>query len=229
MASKAQCAFCFDVLVAHFEDRSTLPLSWFENSDSAAISELTSSSSSSVSSVDTVSFVKVTSANHKSHSSYPLFVTWNVVVRGQPRLRGCIGTFEPQPLERGLRTYARTASVAFDDTRFNPILAKELPSLECGVSLLMDFEEASGPLDWEWGVHGIRISFIVSGRRYSATYLPDVPPEHFESKEQTVESLVHKAGYIGASWPTLSIKLVRYKSSKTSLSYAEYVAIMKRV
>ncbi|KAK9347957.1 AMMECR1 domain-containing protein [Lipomyces starkeyi] len=229
MASKAQCAFCFDVLVAHFEDRSSLPLSSFENSDSAAISELTSSSSSSVSSVDSGSFSKVTSANHKSHSSYPLFVTWNVVVRGQPRLRGCIGTFEPQPLERGLRTYARTASVAFDDTRFNPILAKELPSLECGVSLLMDFEEASGPLDWEWGVHGIRISFTVSGRRYSATYLPDVPPEHFDSKEQTVESLVHKAGFSGASWRTLSIKLVRYKGSKTSLSYAEYVAMKKRV
>ncbi|KAK9322939.1 AMMECR1 domain-containing protein [Lipomyces orientalis] len=223
MASKAQCAFCFDVLVAHFEGRSSLPLVSFERAESAAISELVNSSSSSVSSVDTASLAKVAAVNHKPHGSYPLFVTWNILVRGQPRLRGCIGTFESQPLERGLRTYAQTA--AFDDTRFNPILAKELSSLECGVSLLMDFEEASGPLDWEWGVHGIKISFHVSGRRYSATYLPDVPPEHFDSKEQTLESLVHKAGYSGASWRTLSIKLVRYKGSTTSLSYVEYVAM----
>ncbi|KAK9368576.1 AMMECR1 domain-containing protein [Lipomyces kononenkoae] len=227
MASKGQCAFCFDVLVAHFEDRSPLPLVTFEKADSVEISELASASSSSLSSVDTVSFSNVATTSHKSQSSYPVFVTWNVVVRGQPRLRGCIGTFEPQALERGLRTYAQTA--AFDDTRFNPILAKELYSLECGVSLLTDFEEATGPLDWEWGVHGIRISFTVGGRRYSATYLPDVPPEHFDSKEQTLESLVRKAGFSGVSWRTLSIKLVRYKASKSSLSYAEYVAMKESI
>jgi len=39
---------------------------------------------------------------------YPLFVTWNTVSRGHKSLRGCIGTFEPQELEYGLRSYALT-------------------------------------------------------------------------------------------------------------------------
>lgn len=45
--------------------------------------------------------------------SCPLFVTWNKQVesRGEDScggytLRGCIGTFEPKPLDRGLREYA---------------------------------------------------------------------------------------------------------------------------
>ena len=40
---------------------------------------------------------------------HPLFVTWNTVSRsGYKSLRGCIGTFEPQQLEYGLRSYALT-------------------------------------------------------------------------------------------------------------------------
>lgn len=40
----------------------------------------------------------------------PLFVTWNVLVRGgEKRLRGCIGTFEAQELDDGLRSYALTS------------------------------------------------------------------------------------------------------------------------
>ena len=40
----------------------------------------------------------------------PLFVTWNVKGRGgDKRLRGCIGTFEAQELDEGLRSYALTS------------------------------------------------------------------------------------------------------------------------
>ena len=40
---------------------------------------------------------------------YPLFVTWNTISRsGYKSLRGCIGTFEPQELEYGLKSYALT-------------------------------------------------------------------------------------------------------------------------
>ena len=41
---------------------------------------------------------------------YPLFVTWNTVSKsGNRALRGCIGTFEPQRLEEGLKSYALTS------------------------------------------------------------------------------------------------------------------------
>lgn len=52
------------------------------------------------------------SRRNTSQQRYPLFVTWNVVNRsGHKTLRGCIGTFEAQDLESGLRSYALTRYV----------------------------------------------------------------------------------------------------------------------
>jgi AMME syndrome candidate gene 1 protein len=52
-------------------------------------------------------------SNHHRNSEYdefPLFVTWDTRSRnGDKSLRGCIGTFEPQELDDGLRTYALTS------------------------------------------------------------------------------------------------------------------------
>jgi len=48
-------------------------------------------------------------SRRETREEHPLFVTWNVVSRGGSKsLRGCIGTFEPQELEHGLRSYALT-------------------------------------------------------------------------------------------------------------------------
>lgn len=79
---------------------------------------------------------------------YPLFVTWNIVRPGPPRttrLRGCIGNFAPMRLATGLKEYALIS--ALKDTRFSPITLAELPRLECGVSLLTDFEDVDDPYD----------------------------------------------------------------------------------
>lgn len=38
---------------------------------------------------------------------------------------------------------------ALRDRRFPPIQAKELPQLECTVSILTDYETAADHLDWE--------------------------------------------------------------------------------
>ncbi|KAI8563397.1 hypothetical protein RHMOL_Rhmol03G0108800 [Rhododendron molle] len=79
---------------------------------------------------------------------HPLFVTWKKVVNGgEPRLRGCIGTLEARGLVNGFRDYALTS--ALRDRRFPPIQAKELPSLECTVSILTDYESDLHYLDWE--------------------------------------------------------------------------------
>lgn len=53
-----------------------------------------------------------------------------------------------------------------------------MPRLHAAVSILKDFEEASDYLDWEVGKHGIRIEFMTDRGPRSATYLPDVIPEH---------------------------------------------------
>ena len=71
---------------------------------------------------------------------------------GDSRLRGCIGTLEPQPLHSALPTYALTS--ALRDRRFAPVDAKEVLHLRCTVSLLSRFEPAASWDDWEIGTHG---------------------------------------------------------------------------
>ncbi|KAJ5693017.1 hypothetical protein N7462_002440 [Penicillium macrosclerotiorum] len=171
---------------------------------------------------------------------YPLFVTWNTLSRsGHKSLRGCIGTFEAQDLAAGLNSYALTS--AFDDSRFSPIVESLLPSLSCSLTLLSTFEPCTDAMDWVLGMHGIRISFIHRGRRYGATYLPDVAVEQGWTKEETVESLMRKAGWDGGAggvrrllrtgtnagttkaWDSVSeFRTVRYQGFKASASYAEW-------
>ncbi|KAE9611805.1 putative AMMECR1 domain-containing protein [Lupinus albus] len=106
---------------------------------------------------------------------HPLFVTWKKVVNGgEPRLRGCIGSLAARDLINGFKDYALTS--ALRDRRFPPIQAKELPSLECTVSILTDYETANDYLDWEVGTHGIIIEFSDPdyNTRRNATYLPEV-------------------------------------------------------
>ncbi|KAK1982222.1 AMMECR1 domain-containing protein [Colletotrichum cereale] len=154
----------------------------------------------------------------------PLFVTWNTVSprSGHRSLRGCIGTFEAQDLDDGLSSYALTS--ALHDTRFPPVEASELPSLEVAVTLLTDFEDADDAMDWTLGVHGLRISFIYHGKRYGATYLPDVAVEQEWTKEETLVSLMRKAGWMGSKskWRDVELKVVRYQGKKESLEYGEY-------
>jgi len=162
------------------------------------------------------------------NTAYPLFVSWQTQSSrpgGHPRLRGCIGTFEALPARQGLAEYALVS--AFNDSRFRKIEERELPRLECGISLLTDFEDASTYLDWTIGVHGIHISFphpstILSitspsstpsplssssnlltsrfrstKRSFSATYLPEVIPDQGWSKVEAVDSAIQKAGWNG--------------------------------
>ncbi|ODV92901.1 hypothetical protein CANCADRAFT_12727, partial [Tortispora caseinolytica NRRL Y-17796] len=153
----------------------------------------------------------------------PLFVTYDTMPGDD--LRGCIGTFSELPIEQGLREYALIA--ALRDHRFSPIAESELPSLKVSVTLLTDFEDANDPLDWIVGENGIQIYFNYNGRRLSATFLPDVASTYNWTKDETLQHLVRKAGFGGnpKQWPTLGIKLVRYKGAKASLLYSEYEKI----
>ncbi|KAK8964699.1 hypothetical protein KSP40_PGU014882 [Platanthera guangdongensis] len=65
---------------------------------------------------------------------------------------------------------------ALRDRRFPPVQAKELPYLECTVSLLTEYESALNYLDWEIGKHGLIIEFTDPdyNTRRNGTYLPEV-------------------------------------------------------
>ena len=121
---------------------------------------------------------------------FPLFVTWT---EGKEEdLRGCIGTFSEESLNKSLGSFALTS--ALKDNRFSPISLKEVPGLNVGVSLLVNFESAKDHLDWEVGKHGIEIDFEVNGVAYGATYLPEVAYEQNWDQITTIKSLVKKGG-----------------------------------
>lgn len=118
---------------------------------------------------------------------------------------------------------------ALEDIRFSPITAVELPRLSNHVTLLTDFSESTrDALDWTLGLHGIRISFLLHGRKYGATYLPDVAKEQGWTKEETVVSLMRKAGWNGSSsawlkaWRDGKGELVRYQGKQVGMEYAEW-------
>lgn len=119
---------------------------------------------------------------------------------------------------------------ALHDRRFNPITRKELPLLSCAVSLLTNFEKAKNYLDWDVGTHGIWIEFEDdSGRRRTATYLPDVIPEQGWDKIEAIDSLLRKGGFHGRITSSVreSIRLKRYQSSKLEVTYDEYAAYLE--
>ncbi|XP_053207437.1 nuclear protein AMMECR1-like [Panonychus citri] len=155
------------------------------------------------------------------NESYPLFVTWKI--GSDKKLRGCIGTFNAMNLHLGLREYAVTS--AFKDSRFAPISRDEFPRLHVSVSILRHFEDGNNYLDWEIGIHGIRIEFYTEkGSRRTATFLPEVAPEQGWNRCETIDSLLRKGGYKGLISPEVrsSIKLTRYQSEKITVSYQEY-------
>jgi uncharacterized protein (TIGR00296 family) len=154
------------------------------------------------------------------HKKFPLFVTWNTVeASGEHDLRGCIGTFAPMELEKGLSRFAIESGL--HDTRFAPISKSELPSLECEVTLLSNFTKANDIWDWTVGEHGIRIAFDYRGSDYGATFLPHVASEYNWTQRQTLEQLVRKAG-ARAKLDDLDIELTRYDGKVYSINWEQY-------
>lgn len=157
------------------------------------------------------------------NDQFPLFVTWKM--GKEKKLRGCIGTFTSTSLHHGLREYAITS--ACKDSRFDPVTAEDFSRLHCSISLLLDFEVADHYLDWQIGVHGIRIEFSSEkGSKKAATYLPEVSLEQGWNHVQTIDSLLRKGGFKGAITPETrtNVCLVRFQSEKIGISYTEYLS-----
>ncbi|XP_021730548.1 uncharacterized protein At2g38710-like isoform X2 [Chenopodium quinoa] len=120
---------------------------------------------------------------------------------------------------------------ALRDRRFPPIQAKELPQLECTVSILTEYETAADHLDWEVGKHGIIIEFTDPdyNTRRSATYLPEVAAHEGWTKLEAIDSLMRKAGYNGVITDSVRqrIRMTRYQSTAFTMHYGEYIAYVK--
>ena len=125
-----------------------------------------------------------------------------------------------------IHCFAFTLYSALKDSRFPPISQGEFSKLNCGISLLVNFEPVSNIYDWEIGKHGIEIDFDVGHRHYRGTFLPEVSKEQNWDQKTTLQYLIQKAGYYGDLKEVENlIKLRRYQSIKFNMDYNEYQKI----
>ena len=153
---------------------------------------------------------------------FALFVTWT---KGKSEaLRGCIGTFsQTSYLSQLLSRYALIS--ALQDDRFSPVKLAEVPQLNVGLSLLVNFQPIQNPLDWVVGKHGVEIDFTIKGQAYSSTFLPEVMSEQGWDQKTTLNELIEKAGYDG-TYDKIShlIQAKTYESIKYKMTYADFLA-----
>ena len=85
---------------------------------------------------------------------------------------------------------------AFEDPRFSPVTAKELPDLEVEISVLTPMKPVSGPNEIVVGRDGV---LLRKGGR-SAVFLPQVAPEQGWGRDEMLSHLSQKAGLPPNAW-----------------------------
>lgn len=120
-----------------------------------------------------------------------LFVT----LRRRGQLRGCIGTLSPEgDLTRMVPTFALRA--AFEDPRFPPLSADELPECDIEISVLTPPAPVENPEMIEIGRDGL----IVEARGRSGLLLPQVASELGLDRERFLSEVCRKAGLPAGAW-----------------------------
>jgi AmmeMemoRadiSam system protein A len=95
-----------------------------------------------------------------------------VTLKIDDKLRGCIGTFEPDsPLYKVVQEMAIASST--QDSRFQPVKPDELKSIQIEISVLTPMRKIKNICEIQLGKHGIYIRKGYSG----GTFLPQVATE----------------------------------------------------
>ena len=125
-----------------------------------------------------------------------------VTLHEQGRLRGCIGTLAARhPLYLTVAEFAYAAS--FEDPRFQPISAEELPLLDLEVSVLSPLQKVASADEIVPGKHGV----VVTRGRQSGVFLPQVW-EQLPRKEDFLSYLcAEKAGLPPNAWREIGTTL----------------------
>jgi AmmeMemoRadiSam system protein B/AmmeMemoRadiSam system protein A len=118
-----------------------------------------------------------------------------VTLKKNGQLRGCIGYIEAvKPLAETIEEMAKAA--AFNDWRFNPVKAEEVPGLEIEISVLSPLSEVRDPSTIVVGRDGL----IVSRGSNRGVLLPQVPTEWGWDRETFLEQTCAKAGLPPNAW-----------------------------
>lgn len=157
---------------------------------------------------------------HASRPEYPALSTTLrcgafVTLRENASLRGCIGRMQSSdPLAQTIADMALAA--AFEDPRFAPVTADELPYIEIEITLLSPLAPIL-PDQVVVGRHGLLISAM--GR--SGVLLPQVPIEYGWDRETFLDQLCIKAGLPEGTWKSSHAQLYGFEGfifSESSLS-----------
>jgi len=109
-------------------------------------------------------------------------------------LRGCVGYPAPiKPLYQAVAETARAA--AFEDSRFWPVAAEEVPELKISLSVLSPLFPITAE-QVEVGRHGL----VISDGLRRGLLLPQVPVEHGWDRETFLEQTCRKAGLPSNAW-----------------------------
>lgn len=112
-----------------------------------------------------------------------------VTIKESGELRGCIGSMAArESLYKTIVGMAKAA--AFEDPRFEPLTAGELPLIRIEISVLTPMEPIEDTGMIEVGRHGVYVS---SGHR-SGVFLPQVPVEWGWDRDTYLRQLMRKAG-----------------------------------
>ncbi len=129
-----------------------------------------------------------------------------VTLRNKGQLRGCMGTFLPEP--DMLATIQNAAVSAAGDPRFvaHPIKDNELPEINIEISILSKPQQTDAPLSLELGRHGI----LIENPQGHGCFLPHVATEFGWSREEFLSRCCQdKAHLTPEAWkePDTSVSL----------------------
>jgi AmmeMemoRadiSam system protein B/AmmeMemoRadiSam system protein A len=118
-----------------------------------------------------------------------------VTLQADGALRGCIGHMaEDRPLCQVVGAMALQA--AFNDRRFAPLRAEELPGITIEISVLTPYAPVASADEVRIGTDGVMLR--KEGR--SAVFLPQVAVEQGWSRSEMLDQLCRKAGLAAGAW-----------------------------
>jgi hypothetical protein len=138
-----------------------------------------------------------------------------VTLKERGSLRGCIGYVAPiKPLYITVRDVARFA--ALEDTRFRPVAAGELDSLEYEISVLSPMRRIMDTKEIVVGRHGL----LIRQGRYEGVLLPQVPTEEKWDRAEFLQEICLKAGLPQRAWQSPEADLFRF----TAVVFGEHAS-----
>lgn len=152
-----------------------------------------------------LAFARETIAQYLASSTAPLArgfgaAAWRqqgafVTLHADGELRGCIGHLaEDRPLCQVVGAMALQA--AFNDRRFSPLHAEELPGVTIEISVLTPYAPISSPAEVRVGTDGV----LLRKEDRSAVFLPQVATEQGWSRDEMLDQLCRKAGLPAGAW-----------------------------